>query len=99
MTGLNPGLGCSFVGQYSEMTRDDPGSRRDARPGRSERGAETMRRPRLVAFHVMMVVAYSVISGAYAVGWTRLGLAGWVAAFGTCLALLPGCAASGHAAR
>jgi hypothetical protein len=58
-----------------------------------------MRRPRLVAFHVMMVVAYSVISGAYAAGWTRLGFAVWVAVFGTCLAILLGCAAIGHAAR
>jgi hypothetical protein len=47
----------------------------------------------------MMVVAYSVICGAYAAGWTRLGFAVWVAAVGTCLAILLGCAAIWHAAR
>jgi hypothetical protein len=57
-----------------------------------------MRRPRLVAFHVMMVVAYPVIYGAYAAGWTRLGFAVWVAAFATCLAILVGCASILHAA-
>jgi len=52
-----------------------------------------MRRSGLVAFNVMTAVAYPVIYGAYATGWTRLGLAIWSAAFATRLAIPLGRAA------